>query len=102
MRTCFKSILGSVVVLLLGQINHAFAQDAHSGPAMNYRVIDERLATGGHFLDDGLDKLVASGVTVVIDLRVERVPQDDALKDLNAVWEPNRQWQNYMDDVLSN
>lgn len=43
----------------------------HSGPVMNYHRIDDRLATGGHLVDDGLDELQAQGVTVVIDLRDE-------------------------------
>ena len=41
----------------------------HAGSVMNYHRIDERLVTGGHFVDDGLTELKAEGVTVVIDLR---------------------------------
>lgn len=38
---------------------------------MNYRALDERLATGGHFVGDGLEQLAAQGLEVVIDLRGE-------------------------------
>lgn len=43
--------------------------DPHSDSVMNYHRIDDRLVTGGHFVDDGLTELKAEGVTVVIDLR---------------------------------
>ena len=43
----------------------------HEGPAMNFIRIDDRLATGGHLTDGGLDALKADGVEVVIDLRDE-------------------------------
>lgn len=38
---------------------------------MNYHRIDESLATGGHFVGDGLDELADAGLQVVIDLRPE-------------------------------
>jgi protein tyrosine phosphatase (PTP) superfamily phosphohydrolase (DUF442 family) len=47
----------------------ADGDDEHEGPVMNYHRIDQRLVTGGHFVDDGLATLKAEGVTVVIDLR---------------------------------
>jgi protein tyrosine phosphatase (PTP) superfamily phosphohydrolase (DUF442 family) len=43
--------------------------DPHAGPAMNFRAIDQRLLTGGHFVGEGLEAMVERGVTVVIDLR---------------------------------
>lgn len=36
---------------------------------MNYHRIDDRLVTGGHFVDDGLSEIKSEGITVVIDLR---------------------------------
>jgi len=146
------------------QTNH----DEHAGPMMNYHVIDDRLATGGHFVDDGLNEVAAGGVQVVIDLRddppagqkeklaaqgvewinipvkwkdpqrvdfdhfsaamgehkdqkvvvqcqanyrasamtylyrvqVEKVPEDIAVKDMLAVWEPNDQWREYLDSII--
>lgn len=45
--------------------------DLRDGPAMNFHVIDERLATGGHFVADGMEAIAARGVMVVIDLRPE-------------------------------
>lgn len=41
----------------------------HAGSVMNYHRIDERLVTGGHFIDGGLAEIKTEGVTVVIDLR---------------------------------
>ena len=60
---------------VLAALNAAFPLPAadgdgvHEGPVMNYHRIDQRLVTGGHFVDDGLAALKAEGVTVVIDLR---------------------------------
>ena len=54
----------------------------HSGPAMNYHVIDDRLATGGHFVGDGLEQIRDRGVRVVIDLRDE--PPDGQKERLAA------------------
>lgn len=42
---------------------------AHEGPMMNYVRIDDRLATGGHFVDDGIAEVRSEGVEVVVDLR---------------------------------
>jgi len=58
-------------------ISAAFADRHHSGPAMNYHVIDESLATGGHFVDDGLEHLAEQGLALVIDLR-EHPPEQSA------------------------
>ena len=142
--------------------------DAHSGPTMNYHEVDERLATGGHFVADGLADLHEKGVEVVIDLRdeppvgqreklaelgiewvnipvvwkdpkqadferfsvamskyrednvlvqcqanyrasamtylyrvvVDKVPENEARKDLFAVWEPEGRWRRFMDGIL--
>lgn len=141
---------------------------AHSGPAMNYYKVDDRLATGGHFVDGGLGDLYGQGLKVVIDLRdkpprgqkeklaklgiewinipvvwtapkqadfhrfsqamskhqadnvlvqcqanyrasamtylyrvvVDKVSEKDAKEDLEAVWEPNDIWQDYMSDII--
>ncbi|MDH3646568.1 MAG: protein tyrosine phosphatase family protein [Gammaproteobacteria bacterium] len=141
--------------------------DHHAGPAMNYHVIDDKLATSGHFVGNGLSHLAADGLQVVIDLRVEppagqeqklsdlgiewvsvpvdwnapaaadfqrftaamnnykadkllvqcganyrasamtylyqvmvdNVPEQTALQDLNAVWEPNKLWTDYIQDI---
>ncbi len=58
-------VLAVVALLLLG------ARDHHDGPAMNFHAIDDTLSTGGHFVGDGLDRLAADGLEVVIDLRPE-------------------------------
>ncbi len=152
---------------LPAQMNHG---EEHAGPTMNHHVIDERLSTGGHFVDDGLATLQQQGLQLVIDLRdnppegqkeklakmgvewinipvvwtnpqnadfelfssamtehkadkvlvqcqanfrasamtylyrvkVEQVQKAAAARDLNAVWEPNDQWQKYMDGIISN
>lgn len=144
------------------------ADSRHSGPTMNYHKVNERLATGGHFVDDGLAELHGQGVRIIIDLRDKppvrqkeklaklgiawiNVPvawddpklvdferfsaamsenvddnvlvqcqanyrasamtylyrvvvagesEPDARKDLAAVWEPNDQWQEYMNSVI--
>lgn len=59
----------------------------HAGPTMNFHRIDPQLATGGHFVGDGLDELKAQGVTVVIDLR-DKPPEDQAqrLADAGIRW----------------
>lgn len=62
-------------------------REDHSGPAMNFHRIDERLATGGHFVDDGLARLQAQGVQVVIDLRDEPpAKQKEALAKHGIKW----------------
>lgn len=144
------------------------AQMDHAGPAMNYHEVDARLATGGHFVDDGLAELHDKGLKVVIDLRdeppkgqrdklaelgiewinvpvvwkdprpgdferfvevmaeheddqvlvqcqanyrasamtylyrvlVAKVAEDSARDDLNAVWEPDGHWREYMDEII--
>lgn len=50
---------------------NADSHSPHSGPAMNFHRIDDRLVTGGHLVGDGLTEIKAQGVTVVIDLRDE-------------------------------
>lgn len=66
-----KLLLALAMVLLMPTANGEANSDPHHGPAMNFHVIDERLATGGHFVGEGLEAIVARGVTVVIDLRPE-------------------------------
>lgn len=78
--------LGTVV-----SVGSAAAQmhrdDAHSGPTMNYHVIDERLATGGHFVDGGVAAIRDRGVEIVIDLR-DQPPtgQKEALARVGIEW----------------
>ncbi len=62
-----------VAAILMTACNEDEHDDAaaHAGPMMNYVRIDDRLATGGHFVDDGLAQVQAEGVEVVIDLRDE-------------------------------
>ena len=69
-RTATVFVVALVALITAGS-ESASAQDhsMHSGPVMNYHRIDERLLTGGHFVDDGLDEVKAEGVQVVIDLR---------------------------------
>lgn len=52
------------------------SEDPHAGPAMNYRAIDDRLATGGHFVGDGARQLADDGLELVIDLR-EAPPEEN-------------------------
>lgn len=155
------------IVALVG-VGAASAQMEHAGPTMNYHEIDARLATGGHFVDDGLEIVRDKGIKVVIDLRdkppggqkeklaaegiewinvpvvwkdpkpadferfidvmsqhddahvlvqcqanyrasamtylyrvlVAEVPEEAARKDLNAVWQPEGRWRDYMDSII--
>lgn len=67
-----KPVLTSFALLLI--YGSGVAQDQpeeHAGPAMNFIRVSDRLATGGHIIGDGLDRLSAQGVTLVIDLRDE-------------------------------
>ena len=59
----------------------------HDGPAMNFHRIDDRLATGGHFTDHGVEALRAEGVKVVVDLR-DRPPkgQEERLAEHGIKW----------------
>ncbi len=52
------------------------SEDPHAGPAMNYRAIDDRLATGGHFVGHGARQLADDGLELVIDLR-EAPPEEN-------------------------
>ncbi len=68
-------------------------------PHMNYHRVNDRLVTGGHFVDDGLAELKAQGVTVVV---VEGVDENEAAKDLHAVWTPgeeNQKWADYIEEI---
>ncbi len=54
---------------------------------MNYHEVDERLATGGHFVGDGLSELHEKGIKVVIDLRDEPpAGQKEKLAELGIEW----------------
>ena len=72
----------SVLVFLAMVFAAAVAHAQHDGPAMNFLRIDDRLATGGHFTDDGLAALKAQGIEVIIDLRDE--PPDGQRERLEA------------------
>jgi protein tyrosine phosphatase (PTP) superfamily phosphohydrolase (DUF442 family) len=63
------------LVLLAGPVTAQMSHDEHAGPAMNFVRIDDRLATGGHIVGQGLGELAEDGVTLVVDLR------DDPPKD---------------------
>jgi len=77
-----------VLILSLGTSfgNPVAAQDdhdmAHTGPAMNFLRVSPRLATGGHFTDEGIPALAEQGVSLVIDLRDQ--PPEDQEKRLAA------------------
>ena len=58
-------------VLPMQVVAHGENSDHDHGPAMNFHAIDDRLATGGHFFDGGIERLADDGVTVVVDLRDE-------------------------------
>ena len=60
---------------------------AHGGPAMNFHRINPRLATGGHFTEDGVSVLAKQGVSLVIDLR-DKPPagQEDRLTSAGIRW----------------
>lgn len=51
------------------QAADADSHDPHAGPAMNFRRVDERLASGGHFTEGGLAHIAASGVDLIVELR---------------------------------
>ena len=161
------NLLAIAALAMLG-VGTVSAQMEHAGPTMNYHEIDARLATGGHFVDDGLEIVRDKGVKVVIDLRdkppagqkeklaaegiewinvpvvwkdpkpedferfvevmsqhdeayvlvqcqanyrasamtylyrvlVTKAPEDAAREDLNAVWEPEGRWRDYMDSII--
>ena len=58
------------LMTLLAPVAHGEASpDHHEGPAMNFHAINDRLSTGGHFTENGLETVAGQGVTVVIDLR---------------------------------
>ena len=72
-----KSRLSASVILLVTlvfascQHNENGNVDPHAGPTMNHHEINNRLATGGHFVDGGLAAVKEKGLQVVIDLRDE-------------------------------
>jgi len=169
-RTGLRALVIVAVPLLVpGTQLSAQMEGDHSGPTMNFHRIDERLATGGHFVGDGLAELAEEGVRVVIDLRdeppagqaeklaeagiewinvpvvwkspkdadferfseamsrhahenvlvqcqanyrasamtyayrvsVAKVPEAVARKDMNAVWDPDGTWRDYIDGLLN-
>jgi protein tyrosine phosphatase (PTP) superfamily phosphohydrolase (DUF442 family) len=66
---------------------HGGNDDHDHGPAMNYHAIDERLVTGGHFFDGGVERVADAGVTVVVDLRDEPpAGQAERLADAGMEW----------------
>lgn len=68
-RTFVLATVASALITATSGVPAAHHHDPHSGSVMNYHRIDDRLVTGGHFVDDGLDDIKSEGVTVVIDLR---------------------------------
>ncbi len=70
MRRLWLLPVAAILMTACNEDEHADAA-AHAGPMMNYVRIDDRLATGGHFVDDGLAQVQADGVEVIIDLRDE-------------------------------
>jgi len=68
-RIAFIAATFACMVASAWPLAAADSHSEHSGPVMNYHRIDDRLVTGGHFVDDGLAELKAQGVTVVVDLR---------------------------------
>lgn len=85
----YKSFLVAAGALALLCGGFALAQEdaPHSGPAMNYHRVNDRLVTGGHLLDDGAAALKEQGVTVVINLR-DDAPSDEQKQftDLGIEW----------------
>lgn len=81
-----------LIFLILGLFSlpadsSSHANAAHSGPTMNHHQIDDRLATGGHFVGDGIGAIREQGVSVVIDLR-DKPPagQKETLADAGILW----------------
>ena len=68
-KTAFLTAAFAGLIAFACETSVADTEAMHGGPVMNYHRIDDRLVTGGHFVDDGLAELKAEGVTVVIDLR---------------------------------
>ena len=163
-----RSVGVSVAIMMTGLLVAGVGQAQHDGPAMNFHRIDDRLATGGHLTDGGLQALKEQGVEVVIDLRdeppegqqqrlaeagiewinvpvvwaspreedfekfkaamdanregsvlvqcqanyrasamtylyrvlVEGVPEAEARKAMNVIWEPSGAWREYIDGLL--
>lgn len=82
-----KDITVASAILAMCSCTFVVAQmhgdDAHSGPTMNHHIVNERLSTGGHFVDGGLAEIKDQGVQVVIDLRDKPPPnQLQRLEDL--------------------
>lgn len=69
----YKPVLATLLALLLisGPVSAQQRDDEHTGPAMNFIRVGDKLATGGHFVGDGLDVVKAQGVTLIVDLRDE-------------------------------
>lgn len=67
--TLLITATAAVLITIAGALPAAHHHDPHSGSVMNYHRIDDRLVTGGHFVDDGLNDIKEEGVMVVIDLR---------------------------------
>jgi protein tyrosine phosphatase (PTP) superfamily phosphohydrolase (DUF442 family) len=87
MTFTLKRIVAGLAALLVFVSAYLAAQmhgdEAHAGPTMNHHRIDERLSTGGHFVDGGRTRIKSEGVEVVIDLRDKPPPdQEQKLADL--------------------
>jgi len=68
-RTVVIALAFTGMIAVASELSAADNEMVHSGPVMNFHRINERLVTGGHFVDDGMAELKAQGITVVIDLR---------------------------------
>jgi protein tyrosine phosphatase (PTP) superfamily phosphohydrolase (DUF442 family) len=82
------AFVGSLMSLSLATaVAQMHGDDVHAGPTMNYHKIDERLSTGGHFVDGGLASVHEMGIEVVIDLR-DKPPagQQEKLAALGIEW----------------
>jgi len=82
-----KNRAAALLFCLLVAVGSALAQMNHAGPLMNYHEVNERITTGGHFVDDGLAVIHKKGVKVVVDLR-DKPPegQKEKLAQLGIEW----------------
>ncbi|MDH3337487.1 MAG: protein tyrosine phosphatase family protein [Gammaproteobacteria bacterium] len=91
MRIITKAIIFAITIPAIASSAYVAAQvqgdDAHTGPTMNHHRVDERLSTGGHFVEGGLAAIHEQGIRVVIDLR-DKPPanQKQRLAELGIEW----------------
>ncbi len=91
MRISTNTVISVFTILAISSSAYVAAQmhgdDVHTGPTMNHHRVDERLSTGGHFVEGGLAAIHAQGIRVVIDLR-DKPPanQQQQLAELGIEW----------------